>query len=109
MSAKQSLDYSNWVRQEVANLPSPNRGKTLKPRSKKPGSIWKRVLSKRLDKGTRHACRMFAERLEGCDAKDRVVTRLNTKVASKRSRLGWTSLYFIGEVRIQYQEKRKAV
>jgi len=29
MSAKQSLDYSNWVRQEVAGLPSPNRGKTL--------------------------------------------------------------------------------
>jgi len=50
MSAKQSLDYSSWVRQGVANLPSPNRGKTLKPRSEKPDSIWKRILSKRLDK-----------------------------------------------------------
>jgi hypothetical protein len=31
MSAKQSLDYSNWVRQEIANQSSPNRGKTLQP------------------------------------------------------------------------------
>ncbi len=50
MSAKQSLDYSNRVRQEVANLPSPDRGKTLKPRSEKPEYSWKRLYSKRLDK-----------------------------------------------------------
>ena len=54
MSAKQSLDYSNWVRQEVANLASPNRGKTLKPRSEKPDIIWKRILSMRLDKVITH-------------------------------------------------------
>ena len=50
MSAKQSLNYSNQVRQEVANLPSPDRGKTLKPRSEKPEYSWKRLYSKRLDK-----------------------------------------------------------
>ena len=50
MSAKQSLDYSNRVRQEVASLPSPGRGKTLRPRSEKPGNSWKRLCSKRLDK-----------------------------------------------------------
>jgi hypothetical protein len=54
VSAKQSLDYSNWVRQEVANLASPNGGKTLKPRSEKPDSIWKRILSMRLDKVITH-------------------------------------------------------
>jgi hypothetical protein len=54
MSAKQSLDYSNWVRQEIAKLLSPNRGKTLKPRSEKPNSIWKRILFMRLDKVITH-------------------------------------------------------
>ncbi|OGU40145.1 MAG: hypothetical protein A2315_12790 [Ignavibacteria bacterium RIFOXYB2_FULL_35_12] len=50
MSAKRSLNYSHWVRQEVASLPSPNRGKTLKPRSEKPEYNWKRICFKRLDK-----------------------------------------------------------
>ncbi len=62
MSAKQSLNYSNQVRQEVvvrlrrvrrtlrANLSSPDRGKTLKPRSEKSEYSWKRLYSKRLDK-----------------------------------------------------------
>jgi len=50
MSAKLSLNYSNQVRQEVANLTSPDRGKTLKPRSEKPEYSWKRLYFKRLDK-----------------------------------------------------------
>ena len=78
MSAKQSLDYSNWVRQENANQPSPNRGKTLKPRSEKPEYSWKRIYSKRLDK----VINFPESREKGCDAKDRVVTRVNTEVAS---------------------------
>ena len=50
MNAKQSLNYSNQVRQEVANLSSPDRGKILKPHSEKPEYNWKRIYSKRLDK-----------------------------------------------------------
>lgn len=50
MSAKQSLDFSNWVKLENANQPSPNRGKTLKPRSEKPEYNGKRFYSKRFDK-----------------------------------------------------------
>ena len=49
MSAKQSLDYSNWVRWEHASLPSPNRGKTLKPRSEKPDSIQPMVVKQETD------------------------------------------------------------
>jgi len=66
------------VRQEDANLPSLNRGKTLKPRSEKPDSVWKQILSMRLDKVI--APDKFGKK--GCDAKDRVVTKVNTKVAS---------------------------
>lgn len=80
MSAKQSLDYSNWVRHGVANLLSPNRGKTLKPRSVKPDSTWKRVPSKRLDKVITPDKKKNGKK--GCDAKDRVAMKMNTKVAS---------------------------
>ena len=55
-----------------------NRGKTLKPRSGKPDSNWKRLVSKRFDKVI--APDKFGKK--GCDAKDRVVTEVNTKVAS---------------------------
>jgi hypothetical protein len=78
MSAKQSLDFSNWVRLEIASQPSLNRGKTLKPRSEKPEYSWKRLYSKRLDK----VINFPESREKGCDAKDRVVTRVNIKVAS---------------------------
>jgi hypothetical protein len=77
MSAKQSLNYSNQVRQEVASLPSPDHGKTLRPRSEKPEYSWKRLCSKRLDK-------VITPEIgkKGCNAKDRVVTKVNIKVAS---------------------------
>ena len=66
MSAKQSLDYSNWVRQGLASLPSPNHDKTLKPCSEKPDNNWKRILSKRLDKVSK---RMRRKRL-GCNVNE---------------------------------------
>ncbi len=50
MSAKRSLDHTSWVRQRIITLPSPNRGKTLQPRSEKPEYSWKRLYSKRFDK-----------------------------------------------------------
>ena len=72
MSAKRSLNYSHWVRQEVASLPSPNRGKTLKPRSEKPEYSWKRLYSKRLDKviKTRKAGKRMRRKRPGCNVNE---------------------------------------
>jgi len=51
------------VRQGTANLPSFNSGKTLKPRSENPGSSWKRLLSKRIDKAPERVRR----KISGCN------------------------------------------
>jgi len=61
------------VKQEVANLPSPpagRDGKTLKPRSEKPDSVWKRTVSKRLDKVPERVQR----KRPGCNANEHPAT-----------------------------------
>jgi len=63
------------VKQEVANLPSPSRGKTLKPRSEKPDGVWKRTVSKRLDKVSE---RMRRKR-PGCNANEHIGSLVKIK------------------------------
>ena len=78
VSAKQSLDYSNRVRQEVANLPSPDCGKTLKPRSESRSIAGKGIILRGL---TKYHSRESGNK--GCNVPLRGgITRVNKKVAS---------------------------
>lgn len=71
MSAKQSLNITNWVRLGNANPAKSHHRKTLNLCSENPGNNWTLRLPMRLGKLAK-----------GRNAKDRVLTRMNTSVAS---------------------------